>query len=124
MQIQVNTDNNIEGREQLASQVRALVESALDRFRDRITRIEAHISDQNGDKSGPADKRCMLEARLEGRPPTTVSHEAASVQEAVEGAADKLARVVGSSLGRLHDQALDRTDPAPPEPTRPKPREA
>jgi ribosome-associated translation inhibitor RaiA len=120
MQIQVNTDHNIEGREQLASQVRALVESALDRFSDHITRIEAHISDQNGDKSGQADKRCMLEARLEGRQPTAVTHEAASLQQAVEGAAEKLARVIESTLGRLHDQALHRTDPIRTERDRPE----
>ncbi len=121
MQIQVNTDYNIEGREQLAREVRGLVESALDRCRDRITRIEVHISDQNGDKSGRTDKRCMLEARLEGRPPTAVSHEAASVEQAVEGAAHRLARVVESTLGRLHDRAQHRTDPAAPERTRPEP---
>lgn len=120
MQIQVNTDANVEGREQLARNVRGLVESALDRFRDRITRVEVHISDQNGDKSGRTDKRCMLEARLEGRPPTAVTHEAASVQQAVEGAADTLARVVERTLGRLHDQALHKTDPAPPQGNRPE----
>lgn len=120
MKIQINTDHNIEGREQMASEATSVVESALDRFRDRITRVEVHISDQNGDKSGQADKRCMLEARLEGRPPTAVIHEAASLEEAVEGAAYKLARMLESTLGRLHDQASHRTDPAQHERNRPE----
>ena len=77
------------------------MESAIDRFSDRITRIEVHLSDQNGDKSGQEDKRCMLEARLEGRQPTVVTHEAASLEEAVDGAADKLKRSLESTLERL-----------------------
>jgi ribosome-associated translation inhibitor RaiA len=70
---------------------------------DRITRVEVHLSDQNGDKSGQDDKRCMLEARLEGRQPTVVTHHAASLDEAVDGAADKLKRFLESTLERLED---------------------
>lgn len=103
MQIQVNTDNNIEGREELAAQVKGVVESTLSRFSDRITRIEVHLSDQNGDKSGQNDKRCMMEARLEGRQPTAVTHEAARLEDAVDGAADKLKRSLESTLERLTD---------------------
>lgn len=101
MQIQINTDHNIEGHQELAIHVKGVVESAIDRFSDRITRIEVHLSDQNGDKSGQEDKRCMLEARLEGRQPTVVTHEAASLEEAVDGAADKLKRSLESTLERL-----------------------
>jgi hypothetical protein len=120
MQIQVNADNSIEGREQLAGHARSAVENALDRFRDRVTRVEVHISDQNSDKSGRDDKRCMMEARLEGRRPTAVTHRAATVEQAVDGAADRLARVIESTLGRLHDEASRRTDPAPPGPKQPE----
>ncbi len=104
MQIQVNTDNNIEGREQLIVHVRGVVENALNRFSDRITRVEVHLSDQNGDKSGQDDKRCMIEARLKGRQPTAVTHDAATLDQAVDGAADKIQRSIESDLGRLHDQ--------------------
>jgi ribosomal subunit interface protein len=103
MQIQINTDANIEGTEQLAAHVKGVVESTLSRFSDRITRIEVHMSDQNGNKSGQYDKRCLLEARLEGRQPTVVTHEAASLDEAVDGAADKLKRSLESTLERLQD---------------------
>lgn len=100
MQIQVNTDNHVHGDERLASYVQATVGSALDRFASRITRIEVHLSDENGDKGG-LDKRCLLEARVEGRSPTAVSHMAGSVAEAVQGAADKMASALDSTLGRL-----------------------
>lgn len=101
MLIQVNTDNHISGREALSTRVEATVQSALSRFSDRITRVEVHLSDENGRKTGPDDKRCVLEARLEGRPPTAVTHMAATLDEAVSGAADKLTSSLDSTLGRL-----------------------
>jgi ribosomal subunit interface protein len=103
MQIQVNTDNNIEGREALASYVEGLLEKSLDRFSDQITRIEVHLSDENSHKSGPDDKRCLIEACLKGRNPTSVSHQAASLDQAVKGAADKIKKSIESTLERLQD---------------------
>jgi hypothetical protein len=70
MQVQVNTDHHIKGDEALATSVRATVESALRRSSDYITRVEVHLSDENGDKRGQNDKRCVMEARLEGRQPS------------------------------------------------------
>ena len=104
MQIQMNTDGNIEGHEALATQVSSVVESALNRFSDHITRVEVHLSDENSDKKGGNDDmRCVMEARLEGRQPIAVTHQAATVDQAVDGAADKLTRLIESTLGRLHD---------------------
>ncbi len=104
MQIQVNTDNNVEGSEQLESHVRSMLESALNRFSDRITRVEVHLGDENGRKSGQADKRCMMEVRVEGRQPTAVTHHAATVEQAIDGAMDKLVSSIDTTLGRLRDQ--------------------
>lgn len=104
MQIQVNTDRNIEGDENLIADVRGTVDGALSRFSDRITRVEVHLSDENADKGGADDIRCLIEARLEGRAPIAVSHQAASVDRAVDGAADKLIRSLDSTLGRLRDR--------------------
>jgi len=100
MQIQINTDRSIEGDEALTAQVSGVVEAALSRLRDRITRVEVHLSDENADKSGQHDNRCMMEARLEGRQPVAVTHTAASLDQAVSGATDKLARMIESTLGR------------------------
>jgi ribosome-associated translation inhibitor RaiA len=80
------------------------VESALNRFSDHITRVEVHLSDENSEKKGGEhDMRCVMEARLEGRQPIAVTHQAATVDEAVDGAADKLTRLIESTLGRLRD---------------------
>ncbi len=104
MKIQVNTDHNIEGHEALAAHVSSLVESALGRASEHITRVEVHLSDESAGKSGPDGKRCAMEARLHGRPPIAVSHQAATVHQAVNGAAEKLTRSIDGTLGALRDQ--------------------
>jgi ribosome-associated translation inhibitor RaiA len=78
-----------------------VVEDALGRFNDRITRVEVHLSDQSGPKDGQRDKRCMMEVRLRGRQPTAVTHQAKTLNQAIDGAADKLRRSVASGLGRM-----------------------
>lgn len=105
MQIQINTDRNIEGHEALTAHVSNLVESALSQISDHITRVEVHLSDENSDKKhGNDDMRCMMEARLEGRQPVAVTHHAQTLGQAVDGAANKLCRLIDSTLGRLRDQ--------------------
>ena len=116
MQIQINTDHNIEGHEELAAQVRSIVKSALSRISDHITRVEVHLSDESSHKSSQNDKRCIMEARLEGRQPIAVNHQAATLDQAVGGAADQLTRLIESTLGRLRDQKSRRTDPPLPGP--------
>jgi ribosome-associated translation inhibitor RaiA len=100
VQVQINTDRNIEGREAMAAEVTDVVVGALQRFDDRITRVEVHLSDENGPKNGPNEKRCMMEARLKGRQPIAVTHRAPTIAQAVHGAADSLIRVIESTLGR------------------------
>ena len=104
MQIQTNTDRNIQGSDRLSEQVRAAVESALGRFTARVTRVEVHLSDENSARGGADDKRCMMEARLEGRPPTAVTHQAATLAQALDGAAAKLTKSLERTLGRLRDR--------------------
>jgi ribosome-associated translation inhibitor RaiA len=120
MQIQINTDRHIHGNETLTTHITNVVESGLVRFRDHITRVEVHLTDVNGDKSGPNDKRCVMEARLERHQPIAVTHQAAAVDQAVDGAIDKLVRLIESTLDRQHDQKLHRTDPSQSEQVAPK----
>lgn len=103
MKIQFNTDANIHGTEALAAQVSATVKQALLHFEEHITRVEVHLSDENAGKSGQHDHRCMLEARLERRQPVAVTEHAATLEQAVHGAAHKLARSLDSTLGHRHD---------------------
>ncbi len=112
MHVQINTDSNIEGENALTQQVEAVVRGTLDRFSERITRVDVHLSDENSDKtSGIADMRCLLEASLVGLQSTVVSHQARTVEQAVEGAAEKLKHSIETTLGRIDDRSRE-TPPA------------
>ncbi len=101
MQIQVNTDSNIAGDEALVQDVGAVLRGALDRFSEQITRIEAHLSDEDSAaKSGAKDKRCVLEARLAGWQPLAVHEQAETIDQAVSGAATKMVGLLKSELGK------------------------
>jgi ribosome-associated translation inhibitor RaiA len=109
MQVQVETDNHVEGRDKLVQHVEGVVRDAVDRYEDVVTRVEAHLVDVNGaGKSGPDDLRCLLEARVAGLKNIAVSHQAESLHLAIEGAADKLTKALQSALGRQQDQLRRR----------------
>ena len=101
MQIQVNSDNHIESSVRLEEWVRTTVESNLDRYEEDLTRIEVHIQDENGDKPGPHDIRCQMEARPKGHQPISVTHKADSLAQAVDGAAVKLDHALEHLFGKL-----------------------
>ena len=104
MQVQVTTGHHVDGSQRLIRHVEAEVTTALERFSGRITRVDVHFTDENGHtKSTPTDKRCALEARLAGLPPLGVSHDAASLEQALVGAIEKLERSLEHTLGRLKD---------------------
>lgn len=123
MQIQINTDHNIEGDEALAAQLSGIVENALSLLSDQITQVTVRLNDENSDKKGGNDDiRCSIEAHLAGRQPVAVSHQAATVAQAVEGAVDKLSRLIESTVEQQQQQQRSRTDPplpgtTPSEPT-------
>ncbi|RZL32926.1 MAG: hypothetical protein EOP35_19060 [Rubrivivax sp.] len=105
MQVQVETDNHVEGREKLIEHVEGVIRDAVDRYAEQVTHVEAHLGDVNsGDKSGADDMRCMLEARVAGVKNIAVKHQAESLHMAIEGAADKLTKALESTLGKLHDR--------------------
>ena len=104
MQVQVHTDNKIQGGESLAHWIQEEATTRLGRFRDVITRVEVFLSDVDGGKSGANDKRCRLEARPAGRQPVTVTADADKVADAFTGAAEKLVRALEHVLGRVKDR--------------------
>ena len=112
MKIQINTDNHIDGSAEMSAHISATIEQALQRFSEQITRVEAHLSDENGDKNGQHDQLCMLEARLKGRQPVAVTEFAATQEQAVHGAAQKMVHLLDSTLGRLNTHR-DKTSAVP-----------
>src|SRR5262245_20178928 len=104
MLIHVTTDNHIQGRERLVGEVEESLQASLRRFSPQLTRIEVHLSDENGKKPGDDDKKCTLEARLAGLQPVAVSGNGANLDQAVESALDKLVHALDHKLGRLSDR--------------------
>ncbi|WLG94983.1 HPF/RaiA family ribosome-associated protein [Pseudomonas sp. Z5-35] len=101
MQIQVNSDNHIQGSIRLEEWVRTTIESTLERYEEDLTRVEVHLGDENGDKPGPHDLRCQIEARPKGHQPISVTHKADTLELALDGAAEKLEHALEHLFGKL-----------------------
>lgn len=102
MHVQVNTSNGIDNKFTLEQWASDYLNERLARFDQDITAIEVQMSDENkADKGGPADKRCMMEARMNGQAPIAVTHFAADQDIAFRGAADKLMRAIEHAIGKL-----------------------
>ncbi|PVZ87620.1 hypothetical protein C9426_11240 [Serratia sp. S1B] len=92
MNIEIRTDKNIQNSERLIGYIRAELTNEFQRHSERITHFSVHLSDENGDKGGDDDLRCMIEARLAGVKPIAVSHKAGTVDAAIHGAIERLKR--------------------------------
>jgi ribosome-associated translation inhibitor RaiA len=104
MKIQINTDKNISGGQEFKTSLTYLLSEGLSKYNDQITRLEVHLSDEDGNKDGQNDKRCMLEARIEGRQPIAVTDRAGTHEEAVNGAIEKLQTSLKTILGRMKNR--------------------
>ena len=104
MQIQVHCDKHIKNDVRLEEWVNTTVKDRLDLFEEDITRVDVFLSDENGGKSGPNDKRCKMEARPKGHQPLIVTEDADSVDRAVEGAAEKLQHALEHLFGKLRNK--------------------
>ena len=104
MNIQLNTDKNISGNENLEKFVSQKLKGSLKHMVNHITRIEVHLSDQNADKSGPDDIQCKIEARLQNRQPVMVSSQSESKEVAISEATEKLKSMLSSIIGKMQNK--------------------
>jgi ribosome-associated translation inhibitor RaiA len=100
MIIQYNTDKTISGEERNQDYFTSLIAEELIRYQSDITRVEVHISDENGKKDAINGIRCLMEARLEGKKPIAVSCQEHNVELAVSGAIAKIKASLETILGR------------------------
>lgn len=103
MIVQFNTDKTIDGDKKHQNYFTSQIDEELDKYKSQITRIEVHLSDENGKKEGMNDIKCVLEARLEGRSPIAVTQQADTVELAVSGAIDKLKNSLETIVGRIQN---------------------
>jgi len=104
MQLQFNTDKNIQGTDTLKTIVSEKINHGLKHFANKITRIEVHLSDQNADKAGPEDIQCKIEARIKGMQPLMVASANDSKEKAVDDAVDKMKASLRTVLGKLKNK--------------------
>lgn len=103
MQVFLNADPHTDGRHQMGEYLSTVVKEALNRFGEHVTRVQAHIADENGHaKTSPDDIQCTLEARLVGMDPVVVKERAGNAHQAIHGAVAKLKRAVATVLEK-HD---------------------
>jgi ribosome-associated translation inhibitor RaiA len=106
MQILLHSDPHTDGGQLMADHLSSVVSVAMARFADRVTRVEAHLSDVNGQaRSSNDDIHCTLEARLTGFENIVVKDHAGNAHQAIEGAVRKLKRAVGDEIAKHEPRA-------------------
>ncbi|MFC0710352.1 HPF/RaiA family ribosome-associated protein [Azorhizophilus paspali] len=106
MQLQVHSDNHIEGSARLAGWVRATIANKFERYGEELTRVVVHLNDEKGNKAGANDKRCQIEARARGCQPLSASHNAESLEFALDGAMEKLGHALAHRLGKQRNKRI------------------
>jgi len=98
MQIQINSDKNIDGNERLVNFYSSELQKELERFDDKITRVEVHLGDENSGKFGTNDKKCLIEIRIANKQPLVVSNHAETIEKAFSGAVEKAKKVLDNTF--------------------------
>ena len=101
MTIQINSDHNVEVNESLTEYIKAEVAKSLHRFEEHVTRLEIHFRDENGAKGGADDKRCLIEARMEGHNPFAATCHEDTIQKAFHGAMDKVKHALSKEMDKM-----------------------
>ncbi len=84
----------------LDDHVRDQLDKDHGRHANRLTRIEAHLSDENSHKKGVDDRRCVLEARPRAMDPIVVTHEGDDIYKVIREASKKLGRALSRRFER------------------------
>ena len=114
MQVLLHSDPNTDGGHLMAEHLATVVKEAMSRFGERVTRVEAHLSDANSQsKTGNKDIHCTLEARLVGLEPIVVKEHADNAHQAIDGAVRKLKRAVGTEIAKHDDRSQRARSEAP-----------
>ena len=103
MLVQIHTDKNIEGGSRFTEYFTTEIKNELARFDEIVTRVEVHITDENGNKTTPNDKKCVIEARVEKKQPIAVTANADSAEKAFFEALEKIQRVLDTTVEKIKE---------------------
>src|ERR1700735_806009 len=98
MQIQISSDKNISMHNKLSNLIQSDLNRILNRFKDQLTRVQVHLSDENGDKSGAQANPPRPEVRPKRHQALAVTNDSSDIQTAVTGAAAKMQRLLGNTF--------------------------
>lgn len=103
MQIQINTDKNVEGNERLVTYFSTELKNELARFDDKITRIEVHFGDENSNKLAKSDKRCLIEIRIAKMQPIAVTDHSETIEKAFYHALVKAKKILENTFEKMKE---------------------
>jgi ribosome-associated translation inhibitor RaiA len=101
MNILLNTDKNLTIHAEYESQIVEQLTKGLSRFSEHISSVQVHLADENGSKEGLNDKKCVLEARFEGRPAVIGTSFAENYDLAIASALTKLKNALSTVDSKL-----------------------
>ena len=110
MQIRVDADEHIDNNDELTLRVEGVVEGSLERYVDRVTLVEVHLSRNAQHSMGGRDICCRMAAHVGALKPIGVSHDAFTLTEAIHAASAKLERAIHDEF-HLHRPKVSH-DPA------------
>ena len=102
MQTLVNW-SGIERSEALEAHINQQVEHGLRHYPGRFTRTEVHLHDDNADRGGPNDKRCVIEVRPTGADPLIIEETGDDFYATISVACKKLERIARQFVEKNRD---------------------
>jgi hypothetical protein len=96
MNVYLHTDHHVVVDGELAARLEANVGRELARFSGHVTRVDVHLTRQDG-----ASVRCAIEARRSGLGPVAVSQEASNATAALDGAVAKAITALAHATERI-----------------------
>lgn len=101
MEIRFNSDNSIDGSADLGDAVRERLAERLEtRFGSRLTTVEVHVRDVDGDSNRSDGVEASLEARPKNGEPIFVSERAEKPFDAVNSALGTLVNRLDTVFGK------------------------
>ncbi|SFQ70311.1 Sigma 54 modulation protein / S30EA ribosomal protein [Flavobacterium akiainvivens] len=102
MQVTIHTDNHIENSDRRETYFNEVINQKLKRFDDFITALEVHVTDENSkDRTGNADIRCQIEARINGKSPLSATCHADTVEKAIGGCIEKIKHALEHTYDKM-----------------------
>lgn len=109
MKVTINSDNHVNVQQESVQQWQSEIADALERFGSWVTRVEVHLTDENGQaKGGSDDIRCLMEARPADQQPVSIEVRSASVEQAMQEGTNTLVRRLGTIADKARTQERKR----------------